>query len=358
MTQRQSSPILELLTRARWAPSGDNTQPWRFKIISDTAVDILLIPDHESVLAVSSLTYLHALGALIETARIAASAVQCRLTIMAVPNIDNTKTLKTIRLTMISDPTVITDPLHTVIEARSVARGLYTRKNLTPSDRIALRHAVSENFELRFLEGREKRRLWRIHWINNKIRLSWKGIFENYKKTIMWDQHRSVQYLPSHALGISKVTQFLFKRLLQNFALFSFTQRYLGGIFLSFLEVDLLPNIFCGANILLFSKTVPRTDDDVITCGATTQRFWLTATARGILHQPNYLPIAMNIYAKKGIPDTPEIQALAIAQRTELARIVGGDNVVDRLVWTGRIGYGTPGTSRSLRLPLEELIVK
>lgn len=31
-------PLTEILDLARWAPSGDNTQPWRFEIASDDQV--------------------------------------------------------------------------------------------------------------------------------------------------------------------------------------------------------------------------------------------------------------------------------------------------------------------------------
>ncbi len=35
------SAILKILNRARWAPSGDNVQPWRFRIVSDISADVI-----------------------------------------------------------------------------------------------------------------------------------------------------------------------------------------------------------------------------------------------------------------------------------------------------------------------------
>ena len=37
--------LLRILDRARWAPSGDNTQPWRFQIVAD---DQLIVHGHDT----------------------------------------------------------------------------------------------------------------------------------------------------------------------------------------------------------------------------------------------------------------------------------------------------------------------
>jgi nitroreductase len=34
------SVVLEILDLARWAPSGDNSQPWRFEVLSDDHVAV------------------------------------------------------------------------------------------------------------------------------------------------------------------------------------------------------------------------------------------------------------------------------------------------------------------------------
>ena len=68
------SPIEQILDTARWAPSGDNTQPWRFEIVSNNRIVVHAfdtrshcvydLDGHPSQLSV---------GALLETIRIAAS---------------------------------------------------------------------------------------------------------------------------------------------------------------------------------------------------------------------------------------------------------------------------------------------
>ncbi|WP_341643733.1 nitroreductase family protein [Thauera sp. SDU_THAU2] len=38
MSSRET--LLEILNLARWAPSGDNTQPWKFEILADDHVAV------------------------------------------------------------------------------------------------------------------------------------------------------------------------------------------------------------------------------------------------------------------------------------------------------------------------------
>src|SRR5215471_10263657 len=72
--------IEAILDQARWAPSGDNTQPWRFEIIDDSRLIVHLLVgrmsaedfytglDERSIFLVG--------GILLETMRIAATTFQ------------------------------------------------------------------------------------------------------------------------------------------------------------------------------------------------------------------------------------------------------------------------------------------
>jgi hypothetical protein len=88
------------------------------------------------------------------------------------------------------------------------------------------------------------------------------------------------------------------------------------------------------------------------------QRFWLTATALKLQHQPEITPLIFARYAREGR------RFSATAGMSEAARDLGlrlealvGANVLARAVWMGRIGAGAPATARSTRLPLEKLMV-
>ena len=67
--------MLAILDAARWAPSGDNTQPWRFEVISDRK---LIVHGHDTrdhcVYDLEGEASQISLGCLLETMAIAASA--------------------------------------------------------------------------------------------------------------------------------------------------------------------------------------------------------------------------------------------------------------------------------------------
>ena len=77
---KPDSPILQVLDAARWAPSGDNVQAWRFEY-RDARHAIIHAFDtrHTVVYDVDGRPSQIALGALLETAHIAAAALGYRV---------------------------------------------------------------------------------------------------------------------------------------------------------------------------------------------------------------------------------------------------------------------------------------
>ncbi|SFU47558.1 nitroreductase family protein [Nitrosospira multiformis] len=66
-------PIANILQLARWAPSGDNTQPWRFEIIDDCHLIIHAFDTRDHcVYDLDGHPSQISLGALLETLSIAA----------------------------------------------------------------------------------------------------------------------------------------------------------------------------------------------------------------------------------------------------------------------------------------------
>jgi len=70
--------LLKILDLARWAPSGDNTQPWRFEIVSDKHLAIHGNDTRDwCVYDFNGHASHMAHGALLETLRIAATGGVC-----------------------------------------------------------------------------------------------------------------------------------------------------------------------------------------------------------------------------------------------------------------------------------------
>jgi hypothetical protein len=109
--------------------------------------------------------------------------------------------------------------------------------------------------------------------------------------------------------------------------------------------------------VALVARSAPRTLDDYVAAGRALQRFWLTATSLGLQFQPGYTPLVFSRYAREGVRFTGRVAALRRAARVKeaLDRLLGADAA--RTVFMGRIGSGPPAAARSLRLPLEQLLV-
>lgn len=352
-----SNSIKDILDLARWTPSGDNQQEWRFRIISDNEVDILFRGDDPSFLNIDGIASQLAFGALLETISIAASNFGLRVERPKIK--EKSTTVPTLHLKFIVDSDVKPSALLGSIKTRSVHRGHYKTRKLTASEKQELQQAAGSNFTITWLEDRAKKQLLKIAMLSEDIRVLAPEMVDAYRKAIRWDTTTCDQGLPSKALGLNPLSAKLFRPLLSDTSLFLFFQKYLGGRFFAKLELDIAPSFMCGANILITAKKRPTTVEDFLEAGAAIQRFWLTATKLGLLHQPNYVPVAMNIYGRdhRSFSKNPTLLSKAVKIREGLVSLLGSTEAADNLVWVGRIGEGTPATSRSLRLPLSELIV-
>ena len=137
----------------------------------------------------------------------------------------------------------------------------------------------------------------------------------------------------------------------------------LGGYLLSLLKLDLLPGLGCSCHFVLLAKTKPQNILDHVKAGEAMQRFWLSATSLGLVHQPSITPLAFARYGADAEEFSvhPKAMRWAGAVRRRMSALLGGDALLDRTVWFGRIGEarddaGQKEICRSLRRPLDELL--
>ncbi|MER2552630.1 MAG: nitroreductase family protein, partial [Thauera sp.] len=117
----ETGTMERLLERARWAPSGDNTQPWRFEVVAEDRVVIHGLDTRTDVIydfdgRPSQLAH----GALLETLRLAASRVGLRADWSIRDGCSEEAPIYDVVL--VADPTLRPDPLEAYIEARVVQR--------------------------------------------------------------------------------------------------------------------------------------------------------------------------------------------------------------------------------------------
>jgi nitroreductase len=350
-------PLRDVLELARWAPSGDNTQPWRFAIVADDRVVVYAhdtrdtcvydLDGHPSQISV---------GALLETMALAATRFGLVAHVARRGGAPDTHPVFDVRF---RDEGRAEDPLVAHIAERRVQRRPMSRRALSAAQKSALEAAVAPSHGLAWFEGRRRAGVARLAFASAKIRLTIPEAYPVHRDVIQWDARESVDRVPSAALGASPASLRLMRWALASWRRVELLNRFAAGTVMPRVELDLVPGLACAAHVTLVAQSAPRTLDDYVAAGRALQRLWLTATALGLQFQPEYTPLVFARYAREGVRFTGRAAALRRASRVRSAldRLLGAD-MAPRAVFMGRIGIGPPASARSLRLPLDRLLVE
>jgi nitroreductase len=352
------SLVHQVLDVARWAPSGDNTQPWRFEILSDTEA---LVHAHDTrahcVYDLDGHASEVAHGALLENIALAATRFGARARDAVVA--DDAAGRTVYRIVLERAEGEAEDPLARYIECRTVERRAMRRTPLEPAQRAALADAA-RGFELVLFEGGGVRReTAALNASNAGIRLTIPEAYAVHKAVIAWDSTTSDDRLPDASLGAGPILLATMRFAMASWPRVHFLNRAAGGTLLPRLMLDVIPGVFCSAHFALIAPTEPVRASDHVAAGRAMQRLWLAATGAGLALQPSYTPLVFARYAreKRRFTSMPDAARAAgrVAQR--LDQLLGADKAA-RAVFMGRLGPARArAAGRSLRLPLERLIV-
>ncbi len=355
---RAAGALLALLDLARWAPSGDNTQPWRFEILGadHVAVHAFDTRDH-CVYDLDGRPSQLSVGAMLETLRVAASVHGLRATATRRTGTPETRPVFDVRV--VRDGESKPDPLALVIKTRSVQRRPLSIRALSTSEKSALIASLPRGYSIVWLEGFAAR--WRmagVLYATAHIRLTMPEAFETHRSVIEWNARYSEDKIPDRAVGLDPLATRLMQWAMRDWRRIEFMNRFLAGTVMPRVQLDLLPALACAAHLLILAEAPAATIDDYVAAGAAVQRFWLTATTLGLQHQPEMTPLIFSRYAreKRLFSATAGMSEAADKTRLRLEALVGAD-VLPRAIWMGRIGAGAHAASRSLRLPLEKLVI-
>ena len=351
-----ASPLHQILDLARWAPSGDNTQPWRFEILDDARFVIhgFDTRDH-CVYDLDGRPSQVSLGALIETIAIAASGFGRRAEFSRRTGLPETR--PTFDVTLLADESVMPSPLLPAIPRRSVQRLPFSPRRLTADEKSALERCLDGGYKLIWLEGWAAK--WRtalLMFANAKLRLTTEEAYKVHRDIIHWGRRFSPERVPDQALGADAMTLRLMRWVMHDWRRVQFFNRYLAGTWAPRLQMDLLPSLMCGAHFVLLREQPPISVDDYVEAGRMVQRLWLTATALGLQHQPELTPLIFSRYVRDGLAFSASPSAVflarALAERTR--NLIGPE--LNGAVWIGRLGEAARPESRSSRRPLGTLI--
>ncbi len=349
--------IEEIIELARWAPSGDNTQPWRFEIVDDkhmvvhgfdTRKDCVYdFRGHGSHLA-------H--GALLESISLAASGHGLKANISYRTESHAEHPLFDVIFT--EEPNLHPDPLLLFIRDRSVQRRPYSTRSLTHDEKKTLTASVEPLYQIEWLEGLPlKLQMAKLLSRAGKLRLSIPEAYEVHRKIIQWDAQYSEDRVPDQAIGIDKITLRLMRWVMKSWHRVDFFNTFLAGSLVPRIELDIIPAVACAAHFFIIAKDKPDSIMDYIQAGRVLQRFWLSATKLNLQLQPEMSPLIFRNYHFNGVPVSikkgADQAASEIAQK--LNSLVKNTDAGKEIVFMGRIGSGRKSSARSVRLPLERL---
>ena len=351
-----SNDIEKILELARWAPSGDNTQCWRFEIINDRTFVIHGFDTSDwCVYDLNGHASHLAIGALMENIVLAAAKDGIRADFNRRQDVPETQ--PTIDVTLVENSNVTYDPLVDFIEHRVTQRRPLSTRPLTSMQKQRLEQSTGPGYRVTWIESAVKR--WQIARLlarSAKIRLTIPEAYEAHRQLVEWNTQYSADRVPDQAIGLNPVGLKLMQWAMKNWKRVDFLNKYLCGTWLPRLQLDLLPGFFCGAHFMISSTEPPQNVDDYLSVGRAMQRFWLTATQQGLQFQPEMTPLIFSHYSQRKQTFTRD------RQNSDSASILAADlergfNVgISNSVFMGRIGLGPEPKARSNRLEVGKLI--
>jgi len=184
--------------------------------------------------------------------------------------------------------------------------------------------------------------------------------FAIHSRIVDWQRAYSPDAIPSQALGVDAMTQKMMRWTLAKRERTQMANK-MGSPFFAGLQMDFLPGIFSAA-YFAFRFREPRAAGtaaigQLLSAGEAVQRFWLTASKRGLVLQPCLATLAFAHYGQSNEPFTTSQPERRKAQ--ELAhRVVRDLGDLQTTFFVGRIGFPKDAKleSRSLRHPLAQLV--
>jgi hypothetical protein len=352
---KASGTLGQVLDLARWAPSGDNTQCWRFEIVADDHFVVHGFDTREHcVYDLDGHPSQISFGALLETVAIAASAHGLRADITRRTGCVEARPEFDVRL--VADATIAASPLLDAIKTRTVQRRPMSTRPLTADDKAALVASIGPGYTVTWMEGLPaKFAAARLMFNNARLRLTMPEAFETHRKIIHWGVDRSPDRVPDKALGVDAATLVLMKWAMVSWKRMA-TMNAISGTWAPRLQMDLVPGLACAAHFVLKAKAKPVTIDDYVAAGRAVQRFWLTLTARGLYMQPEMTPLIFSKYVRENtaFTTTAKLHGQAEKLRAQADQLIFTDALFP--VYMGRLGAGPAPKARSERRSVEDLL--
>lgn len=346
--------IKKILEAGVQAPSGSNSQPWKFRI-RENEIDILAFPekDHPVLNFRNRGTWI-AHGALIENILITAPAFGYRANITMVPYNLHSRVVATILFDKIQDGK---DTLYDAIFSRTTNRKPYKDESLTSEQKKSLLDSVRgiQDIETIFIEDKGKMKI-----LGEAVAASEIVMFENQLlhklmfEEIVWTREEEKK----HGGGLYVKTMEV--RAPQELAMRVFR---LWSIAKIFNKLGLARTI-AGGNSKIYASSaimgiiaVPDRDEFFFNAGRVIERLWLNATELGLSFHliTGVMFLWMRIVAGEAREFSEEHIAVVKDAYQKIISLGGiKDDKVATMVF--RVGTGGEPSARSLKEPPQIII--
>lgn len=352
--------LFKILDKARWAPSGDNLQPWHVKVLSNNQFMLHLNRIERNVYNLLPFPDLISLGMFLEIARMAAEELEHDLVWSMEEDHQH------ILVTLNKKEHSLKDPLLDFVVTRSVNRFRYRLKQ-TPQDvKARLEQEMGKYLKLYWFESFSDR--WCIGNILAKamdMRFCLPEAYPVHASLIDWSGKNVKQGISSASIGVDKLTQLLMRTALQNKKVSDVLVSIPGSTLGVQLQSEFLPALMCSGHFMIAfnrEQTPNPRPDDYVRAGMVLQRFWLILTAKQMVMHPWYAPVIFSNYLEKGIDFTSSASCLKKTQRfyqTFSRNILKPNDItLGHVVFAGRVGFPVKtDIPRSIRKEVEEIVV-
>jgi len=346
MLDRQT--IEQILEIAVQAPSGDNSQPWQFKIEGNVISLFNTVGKDATLYNFRERGSYLSHGAVIENISILARVHGLQEQVILFPGEENCVA----RIELTAGGQAAVDILSKNIPKRATNRKPYSKHQMDEDDRRGLLGSVAaiQNIRLSAVEKQDMKTAAELVSLNERLLFENRPLHDFLFNMIRWsrEEERASPGIYVKTMEFPLPLQFLLHYVFSNFN----AVELLNTIGLSSLIPAQSSKVY-AASSAFFAIIIQKTDDsDYVVAGRAVQRFWLTCEQHGLCAQPvTGIPyLAERVRAGEGSAFSDEHQRAILQTDAQISKLFGlKDN--ERIAMLMRIGYGSNPTARSLKFP-------
>lgn len=349
--------LRSLIQAAIEAPSGENAQPWRFRVTDRSLFVFNNSASDQSLYNFNNYGQLVCEGAAVENILIQAEAHGVQTTLHAFPDPANPDLIARIDL---GGPTeAISTALAEVIPTRTTNRKPYKKAPLKNADLEAIQASVStfQQSGLSFTwhtAQKEIQALARVGSTNEEIMLGNQELHGFFFSHLTWTKEEDAKKklgfyiktleLPPPIEGLFKVIRnWKVMKVLKKIGFPAFVGTGNAGIY--------------AASSAIGTITIPSiSKENLLLAGRAFERLWITATSKGLYLQPLTGTMFMNIFAEN-VPEGhfSEKERALLKSRIQILKDVTGQSAPVVVMY--RMGYADAPSARASRFALEDLLI-